>query len=231
MKFIVTNDDGFDAPGIEVLTRIVERLGSPVVVAPAHPQSGVGHQVTARTPIRIESLPHDRFRVYGTPADCTRLALTQFAPDADWVVAGINHGGNLGADVYTSGTVAAVREAALLGYRGIALSHYVAKNRSVDWDTAEQRVDGVLRMLLKSDLPPGSFWNVNLPHPAESRTEPDPVFCAVDTNPLGMRFERDGSQFTYAGDYHERPRQHGRDVDVCFGGKIAISRIPLDITP
>ena len=231
MKLILTNDDGIDAPGIKALEKALQGRGDLIVVAPAEANSGVSHRVTTRSPIRVERVGANRYRIEGTPADCTRIALTQIAPDAGWIIAGINRGGNLGADIYISGTVAAVREGAFLGYPGIAVSHYVAKDKEVDWDLATRRIAPVLERLLHCNLPSGSFWNVNLPHPNGSDSALDLVFCPLDTNPFAVRYEKNDSHFMYTGDYHARPRQPGRDVDVCFSGKISVTRIPLDIAP
>ncbi len=109
MKILITNDDGFDAPGIEALVRICEPLGRVTMVAPNRPRSGVGHAVTTGQPLELREHGRDRFSLSGTPADCVRVALSELLPDADWVLAGINAGGNLGADAYSSGTLAAVR--------------------------------------------------------------------------------------------------------------------------
>ena len=229
MKLILTNDDGIDAPGIKALEGVIRKFGQPFVVAPTDPSSGIGHRVTTDIPIKIESRASNRYSVTGTPVDCVRIALTHLSLDANWVIAGINRGGNLGADVYMSGTVAAAREAAFLGYRSIAVSHYVAKNREVNWDLAAKRVAPLLRSLLDRKLPHGHFWNVNLPHPDSDRTEIEAVFCPLDTKPHGVRYEMNGNHLMYAGEYHSRPRQPGRDVDVCFRGNIAVTQIPLDI--
>jgi 5'-nucleotidase len=226
---VLTNDDGVEAPGLAALARAASPFGDALVVAPAEGQSGVGHQLTTHAPLRIERLGAQRIRVEGTPADCTRLALTELAPDAAWILSGINHGGNLGADLYTSGTVAAAREAALLGCRAIALSQYIARHRTVDWDVTTRRAERVLRLLLARPLEAGHFWNVNLPHPADDGSEPPIVFCPVDTRPHGVRYQREGDVFHYAGDYHDRPRQPGRDVDVCLGGRIAVTKVSLEI--
>jgi len=230
VKLILTNDDGIDAPGIRALEQALAGVGTAVVVAPAQASSGVGHRVTTHDPIAVERMGSNRYRIGGTPADCSRIALTGIASDADWVFAGINRGGNLGADVYISGTVAAVREAALLGFPAVAVSHYVASGREVDWDLAVDRVSPLLRDLMGRRLPRGSFWNVNLPHPEGREPSLEVVFCRLDTNPLGVRYEKNGNHWIYAGNYHQRPRNPGRDVDVCFSGKIAVTRIPLDIT-
>jgi len=136
VKLILTNDDGIEAPGLNALENALGSLGELVVVAPEYSQSEIGHQVTTKAPIRVRQISLSRYGVSGTPADCARIALTVFHPDADWLIAGINRGGNLGADIYMSGTVAAAREAALLGIKAIAISHYVADNREVDWALA-----------------------------------------------------------------------------------------------
>lgn len=229
MRLIVTNDDGIDAPGLATLTALAAEFGPVSVVAPDGPQSGVGHQVTTDAPIPVERLAPHRHRVAGTPADCARLALTKLAADADWLLSGINHGGNLGADVYTSGTVAAAREAALLGRPAIAVSHYVGRGRTVDWEVAARRLRPVLKRLLAAPLEAGHFWNVNLPHPHDDAAMPAVVFCTLDTRPLAVRYRRHGAAYSYTGDYHTRPRQTGRDVDVCMGGDIAVTKVTLEL--
>lgn len=229
MKIVLTNDDGIHAPGLAALERAVQDFGKCVTVAPADVQSGVGHQVTTKLPIEVVQLSQRRFSVGGTPADCSRLALTEIVPDAEWVIAGVNQGANLGADVYTSGTVAAAREAALLGYRAIAVSQYVAKGLPLDWDAIAERVGPLLKQLLASgELLEGEYWNVNLPHTPEV-SELAVVTCLLDTRPLSIAYRRDGGRFVYRGEYHKRPRQVGRDVDVCLGGNVAVTRMMLDI--
>ncbi|MDD2388800.1 MAG: 5'/3'-nucleotidase SurE [Desulfobacterales bacterium] len=228
MKLILTNDDGIDAPGIAALASIMKEFGTLVVVAPDNAQSGVGHKVTTDAPIRIEQTAPGRYRVYGTPADCTRIALTHIAPDASWVIAGINNGGNLGADIYMSGTVAAVREATLLGYPAIAVSQYLARNREVDWRLTACRAMPILRTLIQDSLEPGHFWNINLPHPPGNSTCLQFEYCKLDTMPLDVRFEKDKNHMIYTGDYHKRPRQPGRDVDICFSGKITVTKMSLE---
>jgi 5'-nucleotidase len=203
--------------------------GESITVAPASVQSGVGHQVTTKAPIEVVELARGRFSVDGTPADCSRLALTEIVKDADWVIAGVNQGGNLGADVYTSGTVAAAREAALLGYRAIAVSQYVAKDLALDWDLIADRVSHLLPRLLACELLEGEYWNVNLPHvPADDELEV--IVCALDTRPLSIAYHKVGDAYVYRGEYHKRPRQPGRDVDVCLGGKIAVTKMALEMT-
>lgn len=228
LKLLLTNDDGIDAPGLGVLERTVREWGEVVVVAPAEAQSGVGHKVTTDRPIPVERIDPGRYSVQASPADCVRIGLTEIAPDASWVLAGVNRGANLGADIYISGTVAAAREAALLGCRSLAISQYVAKGQPVDWDVTHRRARPVLRRLLAGELARGEFWNVNLPHPPTDGAV-DLAFCALDTEPLGVAYRKEDGAFVYEAVYHQRPRKPGRDVDVCLGGRVAVTKLVLEI--
>ena len=228
VKLLLTNDDGIDAPGLEALERTVREWGDVIVVAPAEVQSGVGHKLTTDRPIAVDRIAAGRYSVQASPADCVRIGLTEIAPDASWVLSGVNRGANLGADVYTSGTVAAAREAALLGCRSLAISQYVAKGQPVDWEVAHRRAAPVLRRLLARELARGEFWNVNLPHPPTDGAV-ELAYCALDTGPLGVAYRKEEGAFVYEAVYHQRPRQPGRDVDVCLGGRVAVTKLVLDI--
>jgi 5'-nucleotidase len=227
MILVVTNDDGVEAPGLEALRAAAEGLGEARVIAPAGPQSGCGHAVTTHRPIPVQRRDDGRIGVGGTPADCVRLALHHLAPEASWVLSGINAGGNLGVDLYHSGTVAAVREAVIHGRPGIALSHYIARGRELDWPRAERWARRVLGLLLARPWEPGTFWNVNLPHPEPGGPEPEVVFCPLDPSPLPLDFRVEADAATYAGNYQARARVPSADIDVCFGGRIAVSLIRM----
>ncbi len=231
MRLILTNDDGIDAPGLAALVEAARGLGDLRLIAPDGPQSGCGHAVTTHQPVKLARRTDGGIAVAGTPADCVRLGLHHLAEGSDWVLSGINAGGNLGADVFHSGTVAAAREAVLHGTPAIAISHYLARRRSVDWDLAATRTAKVLRLLLARPWLPGTFWNINLPHPEPGGPEPKIVFCSLDTSPLPLAFRLEGDQAYYAGDYQSRVRRPGEDIDVCFGGAIAVSRISLGWQP
>lgn len=227
MKLLLTNDDGIDAPGLAALEAAVEGLGTAAVVAPALHLSGCSHQATTDRPLFADELVLGRHRLDGTPADCVRIGLLHLAPDAEWVLSGVNDGGNLGTDVYHSGTVAAAREAALLGRPSIAFSQYRASKQPADWPLAAEMTRQVLATLLKMPLGPGAFWNVNFPSCGESREMPEMVICPLDSHPLPVRYELREGKWHYTGDYHSRLRGAGADVDICFSGAISITRIVL----
>jgi 5'-nucleotidase len=224
-SLLLTNDDGWDAPGLAALHQAAAGLGRYCVVAPSGPISGCGHRVTTHASIAVTRSAEGFFSVAGTPADCVRLALHHLAPRPSWVLAGINAGGNLGTDIHYSGTVAAVREAVIHGVPGIAFSQYQARGRSIDWTLAGRWAEAILALLMARPWDAGTFWNVNLPHVAPGEPDPEIVFCPVDPSPLPLVYRVDGDQSIYAGDYQSRVRVADGDVATCFGGKIAVSLI------
>ncbi len=224
---VLTNDDGLGEPGLEALFQATEGLGERRIIAPVGPQSSCSHAVTTGRSIPIERRGAGRIAVGGTPADCVRLAVHHLAPETTWVLSGINAGGNLGVDIHHSGTVAAVREAVIHGLPGIALSHYTARGRKLDWSRAAVWARRVLEELLERPWTPGTFWNVNFPHPDPDAPEPRIVDCPLDPSPLPLRFRIEPDGARYEGDYQGRARIPSADVEVCFSGQIAVSRVPL----
>jgi 5'-nucleotidase len=224
VTFLLTNDDGVDAPGLAALRQAVESLGSSLVVAPDRHLSGCSHQATTSRGLELTQLGEGRYALDGSPVDCARVGLTRIAADARWLLAGINEGGNLGADVYLSGTVAAAREACLLGRPAIAISQYV-RRRPIDW---LQAAAWTRHVLLGRTPQPGSFWNVNLPQgDAPDQAVPECVFCQVDPHPLPVDYDLRDGKLHYRGRYHDRMRAAGHDVETCFSGRISISQINL----
>jgi 5'-nucleotidase len=226
--FVLSNDDGIDAPGLQALR---EAVGHPaILVAPKDHLSGCSHQVTVDRPIHVQKRSDTEYAVDGTPADCVRLALTHLSPEASWVLAGINHGGNLGADIYISGTLAAVREAAFLRVPAIAISHYRKMKMALDWARAGRMARRVLDELLPKPIAPGQYWNVNLPHLPPDSPEPGIVYCRPCTQPLPVRYEIEGEHYTYVrGLYSARECDSDSDVAVCFAGNIAITLLSLEL--
>ena len=226
MRILLTNDDGVEAPGLAALERAVRDWGGEaVIVAPLEPHSGCGHRVTTDRAIEVRELGTGRFGVAGTPADCVRIGLAQLAPQAAVVLSGINAGGNLGADIHHSGTVAAAREAALHGRAAVAASHYHRRGTTIDWDRAAGWLGEVLRRLPVGTPLPGEFWNVNFPDLPADGPQPRLVECPVDASPFRLGYRRTDAGWHYDASYHDRPRRPGCDVEVCFGGGISVSRL------
>lgn len=163
MKILVSNDDGVDAPGLAALARALSAKFSITVVAPDENRSGASNSLSLQKSLRVRENGNGFFRVDGTPADCVNLAVTGslgFRPDL--VVAGINHGANLGDDVLYSGTVAAAVEGRFLGLPALAVSLAVENNDESYFDTAAE----VALQLLRGwpQLPRDTILNVNVPN-------------------------------------------------------------------
>jgi 5'-nucleotidase len=226
VRILLTNDDGIDATGIAALAEALRDVGDVFTVAPATGMSGCGHAASEGA-FRVFRLDERRYAVEGTPADCTRVGLHLLDGKVDWVFSGINDGGNLGVDVYHSGTVAAVREAVMRGVPGFAVSHY--RDRALtekDWKRAASWARGVVADLIARPRTELGYWNVNLPCPPESSTAvPELVLCELDASPLPLSYLVEGNLYRYHGRYSLRQRQPGKDVAVCFGGSIAASYV------
>jgi 5'-nucleotidase len=225
MTIILTNDDGIDAPGIRALATAVNGQG--IFIAPNTEYSNCGHQVTTHQPIEVKCRSQQEYAVFGTPADCIRLAISQLCPEISWVISGINAGGNMGVDVYSSGTVAAVREATFHGIPGIALSQYRQGKNPIDWQQTTRWAIQVLKDLLHRPLKPGCFWNVNFPFVEPQNPDPPIIFCQPSTQPLPIDYQVNGSKYYYKGIYGQRQRTPGTDVEVCLSGNIAVTQLRL----
>ena len=162
MKILVSNDDGYLATGINVLTEALVEIADVVVVAPDRNRSAASNSLTVHSPLRVSKIADNRYTVDGTPSDCVHLALTGLLDDEpDLVVSGINHGANLGDDVIYSGTVAAAMEGRFLGLPTIAVS--LAGDRLRHFDTAARVVTDMVQKLERASLAADVTLNVNVP--------------------------------------------------------------------
>lgn len=218
MRILVTNDDGYDAAGLVALEQAVRDFGDVVVVAPKENNSYIGHRVTVHKQMALEKVRDDFWVLDGTPADCVRVAVKALGQEFDLVVSGINHGGNLGADVFASGTVAAAREAFLLGVPSVAFSQFRRKTiEDVVWEVAIERSRRALAYILEKREQLG-YWSVNLPWPMLF-TDPVEVFeCENDSSAVPVDFSwcSEGKHVSFRGDYQNRPREKGKDISSCI---------------
>lgn len=176
MRILITNDDGIIAPGLTVAEEIAHELAGPDgevwVVAPASEQSGVSHCISYIRPMRIEQMEARRFNVDGSPADCVMAGLFDVLKDTppDLVLSGVNRGHNVAEDTLYSGTVGGAIEAALHGFKTIAMSQYIGpENINLDdpFEAARRFGAGIVRKLLDEaiwhDADYETFYNVNFP--------------------------------------------------------------------
>src|SRR3954447_4626201 len=164
MKILISNDDGIYSPGIVALAKVASSFGDVLIVAPDVEQSSMSHAITSTRPIRYKQVKIENFEAYrvnGTPADCVALGTHRWG-HVDLVLSGINLGTNLGSACWHSGTLAAAKQAALLGLRGIAFSTAVSiTEKTPDFSQLEPYLEKVLELLLKEKGM--SLVNVNVP--------------------------------------------------------------------
>jgi len=243
MRFLITNDDGFDAPGLQALWQALVPLGTVEVVAPAICHSSRGHAVDTKNPIRVEQrlvAPFGDMRiVHSSPADCIRVGLRHVMSDnpPDCVVAGINPGANLGVDLFYSGTAAAAREAALLGVPAIAVSRLIHSDFPINWAILSRQVGKVVKLLLRPEyrLPAGHFWNVNFPTVAGECYPEEVLFVPNGIEPHAVQFQvletsQDSELLGYSASYRDRPRVAGSDVEELFLQRVTVTPVGPSLT-
>ena len=161
MRLLLSNDDGYLADGLATLALSLSDLAEITVVAPDRNQSGASHSLTLESPLRVGRTREGLHYVNGTPTDCVHLAITGLLEqEPDMVIAGINHGANLGDDVLYSGTVAAAVEGRFLGLPAIAVS-LTGEHRH--FDTAGQAIRTLFQQLTAVPLPADTILNINVP--------------------------------------------------------------------
>jgi 5'-nucleotidase len=238
MNILLTNDDGYDAPGLRAAFEALCDLGTVHVVAPKDERSACSHTITLRQPITAERRKHAvygrSFAVDGTPADCVRLATAALVEKPlALVVAGINRGANAGVDTFYSGTVAGAREGAILGIPAIAVSQAVRAETETDWSAATAVTRELIKQLITEQLPGSGFWSVNLPAPIPADPMDHVQRVPVAIHPMPMMFDREESgdgrsiEFGYGASYWLRDVSGPSDYSVIRDGGIAVTAIPL----
>ena len=231
MKVLLSNDDGFDAPGIKAIKNHLKDnfdVDSIVSVAPNRCYSQCSHQINTSKALKLTEIGEEEFHLDGSPADCVRVGLTQICPDADWVISGINEGDNLGLDVYLSGTVAAAREACIMGKKAIAISQYFKNKEQILWSQSANIASQIFKLMCKEELGHQEYLNVNLPVCEDERD----IFPMHSFTPLCKKqvvpsYQKEEDGYLYNSVYSSRPQEPGSDVALCFSGQITISRLKL----
>ena len=163
MHILISNDDGYRAPGIRCLAEAIQSVAKVTVVAPDRDRSGASNSLTLDTPLRARTANNGFTYVEGTPTDCVHLAITGLLEEEpDMVVSGINAGANLGDDVIYSGTVAAAMEGRFLGLPAIAVS-LVSAQQPEHYASAARVVLEMLERIRCEPVPAETILNVNVP--------------------------------------------------------------------
>ncbi len=233
MNILISNDDGYMAPGIKALADALAEFAQITVVAPDRNRSGASNSLTLDNPLRVNQLENGYYRVEGTPTDCVHLAITGLLDDEpDMVVSGINAGANLGDDVLYSGTVAAATEGRFLGLPAVAIS--LTSHTPEHFETAAWAAKKLVQQLKKSSLPADTILNVNVPDiPIEeitgfestrlgNRHKAEPVIKEID--PRGRPLYWVGP----AGD--EQDAGPGTDFDAIRRGAVSVTPLQIDLT-
>lgn len=240
MRILLSNDDGYHAPGLAVLEEIARTLSDDVwVVAPADEQSGASHSLTLSRPLRIRQHGEKRYSVSGTPTDAVAMAIGHIMKDTppDLVLSGVNRGANLAEDVTYSGTVAAAMEGAIYGVRSIALSQVYRREGmgdAIPFHAAAAWGERVIRSLLA--IPAGRNMLVNVNFPA---IDPDTVkgvrvvrqgFHATDRTSIVEGKDPRGYRYYWFGLGMSDSVPPGTDLEGIAEGYITVTPLHYDLT-
>jgi 5'-nucleotidase len=240
MRILLSNDDGVEAPGLRALAEILSDLGDVVVCAPDREQSATSHSISLHRPLRIEELPAWegqrgailRYAVDGTPTDAVYVAVNHILKDSppDLVASGINRGPNLAQDVHYSGTVAAAREAAILGFPSVAFSQ-VGRGR-IDYANAASFARVLVPEMLQRGLPKGTLLNVNVPAGEPEGARATRLGKRSYSAAVVQKLDPRGRAYYWiGGDEQAHERVAGSDCDAVYDDRfISVTPLHLDLT-
>lgn len=233
MHILLSNDDGYSAPGLIALAEALGALAEVTVVAPERNRSGASNSLTLDRPLRASQAPNGFIKVDGTPTDCVHLAITGLLErEPDMVFAGINHGANLGDDVIYSGTVAAATEGRFLGLPAVAIS--LAGVNPSHFESAARIAARLFENIRRHPLPADTILNVNVPDlPLEDikgfratrlgqRHKAEPVVRGVD--PRGREL------FWVGAAGPEQDAGPGTDFYAVRQGYVSVTPLQIDLT-
>jgi 5'-nucleotidase len=232
-NILLTNDDGIHAPGLRALLPALNDIGTVTVVAPSAERSASAQSLTLRQPIYCDQIGEREYSVEGTPADAVILAFHTLLPQKpDLVVSGINRGGNMGENIYYSGTVGAAMEGAINQVPAIALSlSYKGKVGEYDFKPAAEFVRVLAPLVLQDGLPKGVMLNVNVPQPWKGGVRLTRQSSKITRNLLTPGQDPRGRKYYWL---HEQQIVEGIEPDTDMAairdGAISITPLQLDHT-
>jgi 5'-nucleotidase len=247
VRVLLTNDDGLEADGLQTLRRALLEVPAIelAVIAPDGNRSAMARSITTRRPLWVQEVEFEDgtvgYATDGTPVDCVRLARLGLIAgfEAELVVAGINHGSNLGDDITYSGTVAAALEAIVLGLPGIAVSQQSSAREldfragsAFDFQAAGRFASRLVGELQNVPLPGGTLLNINVPGGEPSGVEVTRLGKRVYRDELALIEEREGGrrQYRIYGEASYEQDETGTDLAAISQGKIAVTPIHFDLT-
>lgn len=236
MKILLTNDDGIHSTGICALSEILSISHDVYIVAPDSEKSAVGHAITLSDPLKVREVKKDGkffgWAVNGTPADCVKLALTEIIKDnIDIVISGINRGANLGINVLYSGTVSAATEAAMMGYKSIAVSFDSFHENNYCYPAYVTSI--IAEKITKLNFK-GISFNVNFPNVPPNKIK-GIKFVKLDISPHQQRFKknidpRGNIYYWQESEIVDNIKDDSYDIQALKKGFITITPIKFDLT-
>lgn len=230
MKILVSNDDGYFAPGLAALVDAVKTLGEVTVVAPEQNHSGASNSLTLNRPLYVRRAANGFFYVNGTPSDCVHLAVTgmlDFMPDI--VVSGINDGANMGEDTLYSGTVAAATEGYLLGIPSIAFS--LAKKGYGNLDAARQVAHDIVARYVREPAREPMLLNVNIPGDDVKGTQATRLGKRHKAEPAVKASDPHGEPVYWVGKVGAAADDGpGTDFHATASGYVSVTPLQIDLT-
>lgn len=232
-RILLTNDDGYQAAGLQALAAELRSFADISIAAPNGERSGAAQSLTLRQPIVCHKMAELEWAVDGTPADCVIVALHKLLPELpDLVISGINHGANLGENVYYSGTVGAAREGVIHHVPGIALS-LCSKKVDADFAPAARIARRAAELILKEGLPPQVVLNINVPESWKSGIRFTRQSRKITRNFLREGADPKGRPYFWLSEQRldpERDLEPGTDYAAIFAGEVSVTPLHLDPT-
>ena len=240
MRILLTNDDGIEAPGLNVLEEIARALTDDIwIVAPETDQSGAAHSLSLHEPMRCRSLGHQKFAVKGTPTDCVIMGVRHLMADnpPDLVLSGVNAGQNIADDVTYSGTIAGAMEGTMLGIPSIALSqaYPFTHGSKIKWQTPLDLGPDVIRKCLDAGWPEGVLLNVNFPD-QDTKDISETLITVQGKRDQGLvnieeRHDTRGTPYYwFALERRKSNPSAGTDLKAIYDGHVSITPIGLNLT-
>ncbi|WP_010297999.1 5'/3'-nucleotidase SurE [Candidatus Odyssella thessalonicensis] len=237
MRILISNDDGINAPGLQVLESIARQLSDDVwIVAPELDQSGASHSLTLRDPLRMREISDRKFALSGTPTDCVLFGINHLLKDKapDLVLSGVNYGANLAEDITYSGTVAAAMEASLLHVPAIAISLCIDKGNSVQWLTVEHFMPSIISQIISVPMDHYTLVNINIPNASINSINGIKVTCQGQRtyqDQLHECIDPRGKKYFWVGIVdHDGSGAPGTDLEAINHNFISVTPLTLNYT-